>query len=342
MGLLAVAAILLAWTFAQVRWQSVWLALRGLRGWQLALLLALNLCLVALFSARWWLLLRMQGFKVSLGSLVVYRLAGFGVSYLTPGPQFGGEGWLVILLRRRHAVPVAEASASVALDKLIELLANFSFLAFGLLVSVRFGVFHQDLSSDFLVPLLLLLAIPFGLFATLASGILPATWLSQRWKRPPLVLGNLLSLVAQAERRSASLIRQRTARILLLYFFSLGIWLAMVGEYWLMLHFFGVRANLSQTLFSLTAARLAFLTPLPGGLGALEAAQAAAFQVLGYGASVGLSLSLLQRARDLLLAILGIGLGSIWHLRPLRVGLTQPDPNVVYPSPTLSLQEHDR
>lgn len=340
--LMAVAGGLLAWAFAHVRWQEIWLALQSLHLWQLALLLLLNLLIVALFSGRWWVLLRLQGFRVPFSLTVVYRLAGFGVSYLTPGPQFGGEGWLVVLLRRRHAVPFSEGSASVALDKLIELLANFSFLAFGLLVSLRYGGFHHVISDAITLPLIGLLSVPFLLFGLLASGILPASWLTERWKRAPKFLLKPLSLLSAAERRSAGLIRQHLAQVIALYLYSLAIWLVMVGEYWLTLQFLGLNANLNQTLFSLTAARLAFLTPLPGGLGALEAAQVTAFQAIGLGASLGLSLTLIQRTRDILLAVSGIALGSLMHLRPRPSAIEQPALKELSPYPSISLKERDR
>lgn len=339
--LIAFAGGLLAWAFAHVRWQEVWLALRSLHLWQLALLLLLNLLIVALFSGRWWVLLRLQGFRVPFSLTVIYRLAGFGVSYLTPGPQFGGEGWLVVLLRRRHAIPFSEGSASVALDKLIELLANFSFLAFGLLISVRLGIAPSTFTTALMLLFLSLLSAPFLVFGALAGGIFPASWLTERWKNTTSPLAKLLHFIAKAEQRSASLMRQHLGHVIGLYFYSLAIWVVMVGEYRLTLFFLGVNANLNQTLFSLTAARLAFLTPLPGGAGILEAAQVTAFQFLGLSAAFGLSLSLLQRARDLLLAVLGIVLGSLMHLLRHSSSGEQAALEAFSPSPSFSLKERD-
>lgn len=338
LSLIGLAGGLLAWTFTHIRWQEVWGALRSLHGWQLAFLFVLNLCIVALFSARWWFLLRLQGFKVPFLTLAVYRLAGFGVSYLTPGPQFGGEGWLVVLLRRRHAVALAEGSVSVAVDRLIELLANFTFLTFGLLVSVWVGISHPILSVAFAMPLIALLTVPFNLFAMLAKGLLPANWLLKRWQHPPLGVKGFLNFIADAEQRSAHLMRHNLGKLIVLYFYSVVIWVAMVGEYWLTLRFLALETNFQQTLFAMTATRLAFLPPLPGGVGALEAAQVAAFQVLGITASAGLSLSLLQRSRDLVLASLGIVLGSVLHLRSAN---KPPSLEAPSPYPSLTLQERE-
>jgi len=339
--LLILAGGLLAWTAARVRWEEVWLALRSLRPWQVTLWMLLNVGILILLNLRWRFLLHMQGVKVPLFSLFLYRLAGFGLSYLTPGPQFGGEGWLVILLRRRHGVPAVEGSISVAMDKLIELLANFSFLAFGLLVSLQVGIPQTLLSTALTPPLIVLLGLPFLLFGLLAKGVLPASWLAKHWQQPPRFLIKSLQVLSDAEQRSAKLIRQKLWLLIVVYLYSLGIWLVMLGEFWLMLHIFGINTGFRQTIFALTAARLAFLTPLPGGLGALEAAQVAAVQVLGFNASVGLSLSLLQRARDLFLASLGIAFGSLLHLRPFSPARETAGLETLPASPSLSFQERD-
>jgi len=87
---------------------------------------------------------------------------------------------------------------------------------------------------------------------------------------------------------------------------SLSTWVGMVFEYWLLTRFLGLRLSLSQVISALVAARLAFLTPLPGGLGALEASQVLALQSLGLDPSYGVSVSLLIRIRDILFGGAGL------------------------------------
>jgi len=69
-------------------------------------------------------------------ALTRYRLASFAVSYFTPGPHFDGEPLQVLALRQRHHIPATTGTASVGLDKLLELIANFSFLVFGIVVAL--------------------------------------------------------------------------------------------------------------------------------------------------------------------------------------------------------------
>jgi uncharacterized membrane protein YbhN (UPF0104 family) len=94
-------------------------------------------------------------------------------------------------------------------------------------------------------------------------------------------------------------------------FVSTLTWVALVGEYWLMLRFLGIELDALQTIVVISIARFAFLTPLPGGLGALEAGQILALTSMGFSGAEGLSMALLIRARDLLFGGLGLLLGGL-------------------------------
>jgi uncharacterized membrane protein YbhN (UPF0104 family) len=85
--------------------------------------------------------------------------------------------------------------------------------------------------------------------------------------------------------------------------------LAVAGiaiEYYLMVSFLGMEINAIQVFAALTVLQVAFLMPLPGGLGALEASQVFALGAFGQPAAAAIGLTLLMRARDMLNG--GIGL----------------------------------
>ena len=87
---------------------------------------------------------------------------------------------------------------------------------------------------------------------------------------------------------------------------SLFSLLGIALEYYLMVRFLDVQLGAIQVFAALTVMQVAFLMPLPGGLGALEASQVFAFSAFGQSASAAISLTLLMRARDILNG--GIGL----------------------------------
>jgi uncharacterized protein (TIRG00374 family) len=253
-----------------------------------------------------------MGSPVSFLALAGMRLAGFGVSYFTPGPQFGGEPVQVDLLRRRD-VPLSVAISAVFLDRLVDLLANFTFLVIGLATVAASGVFAGSQASALGGLPGLLLVLPLGHLAALWSGRQPLTWLVERLARQVTWpwLGRVQGLVDQSEAKISELCRVQPAVLLRVLLLSGGIWLLVIAEFTLTLRFLGVDATLVQAVSALTAARLAFLLPLPGGIGVLEASQVLVTQALGWGAPVGIALSLIIRARDVLLAGLGMWLGGM-------------------------------
>jgi hypothetical protein len=86
--------------------------------------------------------------------------------------------------------------------------------------------------------------------------------------------------------------------------------LGIALEYFLMIRFLGMKINAIQVFAALTAMQLAFLMPLPGGLGALEASQVFTLGAFGQPASTAISLTLLMRARDILNGGIGLLLAS--------------------------------
>ncbi len=312
---------LLWWALRLVSFRGLWQVLDNLRPTQLAILAALNLFILGLFTLRWGIILRAHNQQVSLWALFRYRLAAFGLNYFTPGPQFGGEPLQVLLLREKHGLPVHKAVSGVSLDKMMELLANFGFLMVGVLVSVRMGI-DLGLAETHAASLAIgLLLLPGGYLGIVWAGHTPlahiARWLALsatsggRW-------GRAAEAVAAVELQVKQVLKDRPQAVFAALVLSLATWVVMVYEYWLSLHFLGLDLDLAETMVALTAARFAFLLPLPGGLGVLEASQVLALQALGYGAAFGISLSLLIRLRDISLGLVGLWLAGALPARGSR------------------------
>ena len=280
------------------------------------LMIGINVLIFILISLRWWMILRAQGTQVSLISVTGYRLAGFGVTYFTPGPQFGGEPLQVYLLKEREGIPISPAATSVTIDKLLELLANFSFLLVGVSVLVFSGILNTGNRSELILFPVLLLAIPIIYLLGLRFGHLPVSSSlgkfekyfsrSTRYERGIETVRHTESMVSEFCRHNVKVLLAGAV-------LSVGIWALMVFEFGLMLSFLGVQFNLVQVLIALTAARIAFLLPIPAGLGTLEAGQVMAMGLIGVNPAIGISLSLLIRARDVLFGGAGLWLGSLYN-----------------------------
>jgi len=305
----SILAVLLYLALRNAPFIDIWNTLRQLQLSQLAILFAINALVILCMTARWWVIVRAETPAVPFLPLIRYRLSIFGLSYFTPGPQVGGEPLQVLYLQRNHGISFARATSAVIMDKLLEFLANFILIGIGLTAAVRVGMISrngtQALGSLSLIPMAVILAWPVIHLVLLYRGQYP---ISSLLRSAASILGNpnWVRLIIVSERMAAAFARRRLKALLLALGFSMLAWAGMAAEYVLMASFLNANLSLEQTLAALTAALFAFLLPLPGGLGALEASQVYALTVMGYAPAIGISLSLIMRGRDILNG--GIGL----------------------------------
>ena len=241
-------------------------------------------------------------------------MAAGTVSYLTPGPLFGGEPLAIYLLYRRHGIGLPAATTSVAVDRLLELLACLIVLVFCI---AALGVSNGELlpGGRGLFLFIALLIFLTGLAAALFTGIRPLSRLHglantlyrKSWPARGITW-SMTETIAKGEDLAQSLLRDHPAPFLLANLFSLGQWATIFGEFWLMAFFLGTPLSFGQLAAIVVVARLAFFTPLPAGIGVLESALPWVTATLGLGSALGMGLCLLIRFRDLVVNVAGLGL----------------------------------
>jgi glycosyltransferase 2 family protein len=314
--LLGILGLVLVWqALSSVALNGVLKLLSGLGPLAVLIILGFNLLLLALMTARWWLLLRTLGAPVNLLTACAYRLAANAVSYLTPGPHFGGEPLSIYLLYHRQYIPLSTATTSVIVDRLLELSASLAVLALCLvgLALVKGGPFTRSWA---LFGVIAVLAVFSGFLSALFTGQRPASrsvlivnrfceryfpWISSR-------LGSLVEILTKGEVMAESLLKKHRRRFLLANLLSLFHWLGVFVEFWLMSALLGLPLSFWQLTAVVAAARLAFLTPLPAGIGVLETVLMWETAAFGQGSALGISLCLIIRFRDLIFSLAGLGL----------------------------------
>jgi uncharacterized protein (TIRG00374 family) len=303
--------------------EDSWAVLARIGLTQILILIVANVLVSLTLSGRWWLILRAQGHPMSYLTVAGYRLAAFGVSYFTPGPQFGGEVIQVHLVQRRHQVARSTAISAVTLDKSLELLVNFAFLAGGIACILLWQVFPGVAVRQAIILPLLLLALPIGFLLAIWGGRHPVSgplmvvvgffsrrkllgdvpWLSRHRK--------VYQAIRDSEEEATRFCQESPLTLIQALLISLVSWIAILVEFWLMLRVLGLNLTPIQVISTLTAARIAILLPLPGGLGTLEASQVLALGAFGLNPAAGISLSLLIRVRDVALGGLGLWWGGV-------------------------------
>ncbi len=330
--LLGGLCLALAWqALARVAWAGVWDLLSRLGPLAILALVSINLLILPLMTGRWWLLLRTLGAPVGLLAACAYKVAVNAINYLTPGPHFGGEPFSVFLLHRRHNISLASAATSVALDRLLELSASMMVLTFCLihLAFTRSAPFSGSkgpaLAAGLLSALSLMLAglftgrRPLSRVAFLIKRLdaRPARWIAK-------FLEPLAQTIAQGEAMAESIFRGHRIQFLFANLFSLGHWLGVFAEFWSMSALLGLPLSLGQLTAVVVVARLSFFTPLPAGIGVLETALPWVTAAIGPGSSLGVSLCVIIRMRDLLFSLVGLGLAvRYWAGRQKAVSANQ-------------------
>jgi uncharacterized protein (TIRG00374 family) len=242
----------------------------------------------------------------------------------------GGEPLQVYLVSQRHGVPTAASLAAVVLDKLIEMIFNFTFIVLGALFVLQWqrGA-AQQLQVGPLAGVGLLFMVPAVLLGALAMGRHPLSGplaaALRVWERLRGSTGQASSrhsrlrhfavTLHESEELGSTLFRARPGLLAAAIAASLVSWIAIIGEFWLMTYILGIGLSLPEAMYALLAARAAILLPLPAAVGALEASQALAMASLGLPAAYGISLSLLIRGRDVLLGLTGLGLAGVYIQR---------------------------
>lgn len=305
LGLLLVGG-LLYWALTKAPLAEIWDTLQSLRPWQLVVILVVNSLLYILVTLRWWIIVQAEARQVPYWPLLGVRVAVFGVSYFTLGPQVGGEPLQVLALQRRYGLTFSRATASVLMDKLLEFLVNFLLLIFGLTAVTQAGLLadSRQLGGN-LAMLGALVAWPPVHIVLMYNRIQPLTALLRSLRFIPFHSRPVRFLRA-AEWLAGSFCRRHPGALFRSLGVSLLAGLGMLFDYALMLSFLGIHLPFWQTSAGWMAGWLSFLFPLPGGLGALEASQVFALQAFGISAAAAISVPLLMRARDLLIG--GVGL----------------------------------
>jgi uncharacterized protein (TIRG00374 family) len=286
---------------------DIWNTLRRLQFWQIVALVGLNTLIYLLVSARWWFIVHAENRTVRFLSLIGVRVSVFGISYFTLGPQVGGEPLQVLYLQRSYGLTYTRATASVVMDKLLEFLANFFLLAFGLAAVLHAGILSNGAGLPFpvLIGLAILVFWPLLHIILLYNRRYPISNLLHLLPAPRRD-GKFVRFTRACEHLAGQFCQRHPRELFAAILVSLLASAGTVSEYTLITSFLNIGLPFWQTSAAWTAGWLSFLVPLPGGLGALEASQVLALGFFGISAASALSVTLLMRGRDLLIGGLGL------------------------------------
>ena len=297
---LGLAAVLLVLFLRTLDFAAVGKAIRGASvGWLVAALAA-NLLATPLFrSWRWGLLLKKAG-RPSAFDLNSATSIGFAASTLLPARA--GEIVRPVALARRAGLPVAPCLASVALERLIDLVTCVL-----LFVIYAVGWSPENMAGEAAGRFALLrhLALLFG--AGTFVGLLVLAFLAAKPDRAdrfvkPLLRPLPVKVGARIEAILLSFLdglgALGTAKdVAIVAASSLALWALIAGQVWFTLLAFGANVPYPVSFFVLAWAILGLAIPTPGGVGGYHTAVAYALTAFyGVGKDVAGAFALVSHA----------------------------------------------
>lgn len=309
-----IALVLTFWLIRDLPFNTILITIKNLTFAQWFYWSLINLLIILLFVWRWLTLVKGFSLKVNFFDLLLLRQSGQSISFITPGPQFGGEPLQIFLLWKKYSIPPGDSFLAVVADKVFELWTNFSVLLIGILILIFTQAELANWMSISLPISLLIIILSISIWFLINRSEKIENTINkfiQKW----LSSERLSEINFQSNNFTASLKILLANKPALLYALLLSIsgWLLTFFELYLVLSFFSITLDTSQFILLLVAMRLAFLLPLPGGIGTLEAAVFWSFTALALPVSSAAALLALIRFRDIM--VLG---GGLFCLRLLQ------------------------
>ncbi|MEM8925779.1 MAG: lysylphosphatidylglycerol synthase transmembrane domain-containing protein [Actinomycetota bacterium] len=323
---------LIYWVATQVGQLDVRRLLANFRLEGIAALIAVRVLIIAVLTSRWRLFLSAYGYVTRMLSMMSYNLVGFGLSYFTPGPQWGGEPAQIQLVRTREKVSTPHAVASLGLDRILAAISQGSMLAVGV-VLVVVGDYGGDFGWRGLLPVFALVGLPLLYMFAIWRNRRPLTTVLRRFPAGGR-MDRVVRTVSEMEEQVGELCRNRSAVFWRGVLLSFVVWPVLLGvEFWLAVFFLGTTITIPEVVIVVAASRIAMFTPIPAGVGVLEASQLFAMEVIGLSPALGVALSLLVRARDVIAGCTGLLMGLVYWRQAGRRPNSGGGDAVVTPSP---------
>ena len=299
-----IIVILLFW---YIRVEEILKAFRHFSFDKLILFLIVSIVMMLLHTLRWSIILRSQGCKVPFPKLFVYKLAGFGVSYITPAAHIGGEPVRAHLLSKNHDIEFKKSLSSVVIDKSLDLSLNGFFACIAILIILaNFTVSKRTAELMALSFFAMAAAIYFFYHLTITEKGFFTTCFRllglNKWKATRKYEKD----ISDMESHLIYFFKYSKKGFRNVFLIFLLIWVLMFFEYKLALLLLGYNASFAAIFIFFSLVGLAYIIPVPAALGALEFSQSSASAILKLGRGIGLALSIIIRSRDMIWVFLGL------------------------------------
>ena len=277
-------------------------------GWGLALVAAFHLLPLALDAGAISVMFDRKHKEVTERDAIFARWIGESVNSLLPAGQIGGPVMMVRQLSQR-GLRMRDAAAAITVSTTLQALAQIVFAMLGLLLfgaSAAHGAMH-DLQTAALIATGVLAAMIIGFYMAQRRGLF-----GKALRVMSKVFGkrDWSSLTTRADAVDVAVreLYEQRGKVAASFALSLAGWIVGTVEVWLALRFLGHPVGWIDALLleSLGQAIRGAAFAIPGSLGVQEGGYLLLAPLVGLPPDAALALSLVKRARELLLGLPGL------------------------------------
>jgi putative membrane protein len=305
---------LAAWLVFRTGFASVLGAVASV-GWSgFAILVAFGLAMFVVLGAAWSALMP----NGRTANFIWARMVRDSAGEVLPFSQFGG-----ILIGARtlvlNGLTAAAAFASTTVDITTELMAQVAFIAIGIAIFIaEFGIRSGHLPTAALAGIAFVMVGSIAFIVLQRRGVLLASSLAAR-------LLPAAEQHTQAFGRELEALYESPPRLAASSFLHLISWLASGISTWLAIHLIGGKISIGGAIAieSVLSALRSAAAVVPAALGVQEAGYALLLPLFGLPAEMGLAVSLLKRAREI---VIGVPVLLAWQGMEGRRALAAPKP----------------
>ncbi len=281
-----------------------------------------NVFLIMLVGGlSWQIILRAYGHHLPFRDVLIIKIIGFAVSYLTPSMYVGGEPVRVYLMGKKHGVPMTRIGATVVVDKFLELGAVLFYVFLGTIYTLIYYTLPLQLFILLVAVNVLFLAVATLLLVSFIFKTKPFSTIINLFNRFRFLRKSIKSVtpfILKLEMEVSFAFGKHKKSTLQAFFLNLIIGGFVFIKPALFFYFLRIVFSLSQLslIYALTHLLLA-LQFTPGALGIFEWGEVGIFSLIGIQLEKTLAYTLMVRIADLLIvliaAIAGLHMG-VKHL----------------------------
>jgi uncharacterized protein (TIRG00374 family) len=297
-----IGALLLAFVIKVVGWYEIRKSLLIFTGFKGLVIFLLTFLWILINNWKWKEILKTRGAEIGFFDLFKPFLAGFSILYLFPTFVLGGEFLRGYILKKKYSVSWAKGMASVFIDRIVDWTTNLGIVFLGM------GFF---LSKTGILPQKIGIAVGFTFFIWLIFILFFYIMVFRKESIARLFfrifkLGNMHVGLLNMEREIFGFFNVKKSS----FWKILGI--AILEEVILLLRIYILLIFLGKEISFLVALSisgfyyLSTMIPIPASLGIQDGLQAFAFGALGLGSGVGTAFTLIIRATEFTIALIGI------------------------------------